>query len=210
MPASDAVGDVDLDNPEPVAGAGFEHGDWTPSDDPTRAAFHGLVFRKPAQWIETQPVTSLREANYSIPGRSGEDAAELAVLWFDSEFAQPIDVHVERLQMQFEPDSEDNPPQPEVQALEADGLPITVIDLFGAYVKPGSAWYSPQTRVVTAIVEAADGQLVLRLTGPDATVEQNLDRFRTMLKSARPVEPGKSDDRSNSPDSAENGRDSAG
>lgn len=205
MPPSDAVGDVDVAE-EPVADGSFRHADWHPSPDPTRATFHGLEFDKPALWIETPPVTSLREANYTVPGRQGAQAAELAVLWFDIEFALPMTVHIKRLQSQFEPNESGDRPEASVETLDAGGLPVTLIDLRGAYVKPGSAWYTPDQRVTTAILETDRGQLLLRLAGPAATVQANLDAFRSMVESVRKIDADGSADRPDQPDSAENRR----
>lgn len=183
-----------------AGGTPFAHAAWQPSADSTRIVSHGLEFTKPATWIETPPVTSLREGNYTIPGISkspgkpGSDAAELVLFSMNTEEAITLDAHVERWLQQFAPNDEGQRPIPKIDTLAVGDWTIPIVELRGSYVRSGSAWYTPGQVMIAAILNVADdsdatgnGQLLIRLAGPAATVDSNRDTFLALIGSARPL-----------------------
>lgn len=160
---------------------------WTPSPDPSLLKVGGFSFSKPVTWIETPPTTSLRQANYSVPGRSGAEAAELAVFVFSGAERIELELHLERWRQQFQPDADGRRPEPEVERVQFNGTDAAIVTLVGSYMKPATAWFTPGQALVTAVFDTEDGQVMLRLTGPEETVRDALPQFRALIESGRRI-----------------------
>lgn len=164
------------------------HSNWQPAEDPTVLHVAGLEFTKPATWIESQPLTNLRHSNFSVPGQSGEGAAELAVFIMPDAESVDFELHVQRWQIRFEPDASGSRPKPTRMQLRAGGVDIPAVRLDGAYQKPGAAWFTPGQSLVAAVLLGDGGQVVLRLSGPRSTVTIQEPRFISMIESLREID----------------------
>jgi hypothetical protein len=159
--------------------------DWVPSDDPKLAKFMGLAAPKPATWIEHPPQGMGRVANYTVPGRDGSEAAHVVVYYFGRGLGGDIEGNIERWQYQFRPGPNGVPPEPIVESIEVAGMPVTVVELAGDWMKMGQNWYTKDQLFIAAIVETSDGSVFIRFAGQTATVEQNRDAFRLMIDGLR-------------------------
>ena len=158
---------------------------WRPSDDPKIATFLGLVADKPATWIEHPPQGSMRLANYTVPGRDGTEAAHIVVFYFGATQGGSIDANIDRWQMQFEPDANNDLVEPIIERFEADSMPVTLVELAGSWRKMGATWYTPDQLFLTAIVETSRGNLFIRFAGQTATVDANRAAFMKMIRGLR-------------------------
>ncbi len=71
------------------------------------------------------------------------------------------------------------------ETFEVDGMPVTVVELAGSWMKMGAAWYTPDQLFLSAIVESPVGNIFIRFAGETATVEANRDDFRRMIDGLR-------------------------
>ncbi len=129
----------------------------------------GIRWSVPRAWSDL-PGSSMRVATYKVPGPKGAEAGEVAVFFFGPGQGGSVDANVERWSRQFE-----GTPKPERSPKRVNGLAITMVRLGGTYLAPGGPMMQPQGkrpdfRLLGAIVEAPEGLVFFKLTGPAATV----------------------------------------
>ncbi len=157
----------------------------------TRAgAAGGVRWTVPAGWTE-QKASAMRVATYQVPGKSAEAAGECAVFFFGPGQGGSVDANLERWARQFE-----GSPKPERAERRIDGLPVTVARLAGTYLAPGgpmmqSQGKRPGYRLLGAIVEAPEGLVFFKLTGPAATIATAEGRFEALVSSLARGSPGR-------------------
>ncbi len=155
------------------------------SKDPKEARFLGLVGPKPATWIEHPSTSKMRAANYTVPGRDGSNAAHIVVFSFAAGEGGTVKQNIARWQQQFKPDDKGKAIEPRLENLKADGMPVTLVELAGDWMKTGSDWYTPGQLFLAAVVETKSGNIVIRFAGDAATVEANRDAFVAMVRGLR-------------------------
>jgi len=148
-----------------------------------------MVGEKPATWIEHPPQGRMRAANYTVPGRDGNEAAHIVVFYFGQGQGGSIDANIDRWQSQFEPDENNDLVEPQISRFEAGGMAVTLVELAGSWMKMGSTWYTPDQLFITAIVESPRGNVFIRFAGQTATVEGARPQFVKMVRSLHPDEP---------------------
>jgi hypothetical protein len=132
------------------------------------AAAGGIKWSVPRTWSDL-PGSSMRVATYKVPGPKGAEAGEVAVFFFGPGQGGSVDANVERWSRQFE-----GTPKPERSQKRVNGLAITIVRLAGTYLAPGGPMMQsqakrPDFRLLGVIVEAPDGLVFFKLTGPAAT-----------------------------------------
>ena len=133
------------------------------------SAAGGIKWTVPGAWSE-HAGSAMRVATYEVPGPKGAEAGEVAVFFFGPGQGGSVDANVERWSRQFE-----GTPKPERSPKRVNGLAITMVRLGGTYLAPGGPMMQPQGkrpgfRLLGAIVEAPEGLVFFKLTGPAATV----------------------------------------
>lgn len=155
---------------------------WKPSANPKTARFLGFVAPKPATWIEHPSSSKMRAAKYTVPGRDGADAAHIVVFYFGEGQGGSVNGNITRWQSQFRPGKNGTPVQPKIERFEADGMPVTLVELQGDWMKMGATWYTDDQHFITAIVETPIGNLFIRFAGDMDTVGANREEFVTMIR----------------------------
>ena len=158
---------------------------WKPSTDPRVATFLGLDAPKPVTWIEHPPTFRMRKAQYTVPGREGRNAAEVVVYYFGATGGGTVEANIERWRQQFQPDADGLFPEPFIDTFEADGMPVTLVELAGNRKEMGAGWYTADQLFLSAIVETPFGLVFIRFAGDAATVDANRDDFVAMLQGLR-------------------------
>lgn len=160
-----------------------------PPADPTIARFVGLTAPKPPYWLEQPPKTSMRAANYVVPGSFGADAADVIVFFFGAGQGGTVEQNIARWQGQFRSD-DGGLVEPEITRFQtAVGMPITVAQFTGSYMRMGAPAPTPDQTLVAAVVEAPVGSVFIQLVGPTITVLRNRMDFVNMLEGIRSEEP---------------------
>ena len=154
-------------------------------NDPGTARFLGLTAPKPVTWIEHPPSSSMRAANYTVPGRDGHEAAQLVVFYFGPTQGGTIEDNISRWRMQFQVTDSGDLPEPKIDRFEVDSMPVTLVELTGEWMEMGTVSFTPDQIFLSAIVEAPVGKVFIRFTGPTATVEANRNEFVEMLQGLR-------------------------
>ncbi|NNM25836.1 MAG: hypothetical protein HKO59_07580 [Phycisphaerales bacterium] len=150
--------------------------------DPRTARFLGYTAPKPVTWQWQPPASVMRAANYVTPGRSGSNQAHLIVF---RGIGGTTEANIDRWRKRFRgPDG--GPVEPVVTEFEAAGLPITLVELSGEWMRMGAQWFTPNQTQIAAIVTTPEGPLHITLGGDSATVALHRDDFLRFLRGLRP------------------------
>jgi hypothetical protein len=148
-----------------------------------------LQFTPPANWESQAVSSSMRKAQYRVPGKAGD--AELVVYYFGPQGAGSADANIDRWVSQFQ--NPDGSPIADAQPSrrQVNGLDVTTIEVTGRYVAamqgtPDERHGKTGQRMLAAIIEAGEGPYYLKMIGPDATVSENRGGFEQLLTSLEP------------------------
>lgn len=151
--------------------AAFQHGGW-------RAPL-------PADWIAETPASSMRSAQYRVPGANGSGDGEMVVFFYAPGNGGSQQANIERWESQFSrPDG--GRVESRVSRLQLGAIPVTMVELSGSYARgvgmgPVGEPRPDQTLVV-AMIETPDGRYTLQLYGPRATVAAHRKGFDALLR----------------------------
>jgi hypothetical protein len=142
----------------------------------------GITWTLPESWTPGQG-SAMRVATYEVPGAQGAEAGQCAVFHFGRGQGGGVDANVQRWAGQFK-----EKPTPKRERLAVAGVPVTRVDVAGTYLNPGggmmqSQGEKPGYRLLGAIVEAPEGNVFFKLTGPAATVAAAEAAFDGLLGS---------------------------
>lgn len=148
-----------------------------PPERPERQAVDVIKFEAPKDWAKEEPSSNMRKAQYRIPDKEkkGKDA-QMALFYFGPS-NEMLQDNVKRWASQMGADD------PKAEVIQGK-CKITLVDLKGTYT--GDAQNGPQenSRMMAAVVEAADGPWYFKLVGPAETVGPWREEYVTMLKGA--------------------------
>jgi hypothetical protein len=137
-----------------------------------------LRFEPQPGWMVETPKSSMRKAQYRMPGEGGAADASLVVYHFGPGGGGGVEANLARWAGQFEQsDCSDSRAAMKSSKRTIDGLAVTEVDLAGTYVaetSPGSGEHVREEgwRMLAAIVEASEGAYYAKLVGPAATVSR--------------------------------------
>lgn len=132
-------------------------------------AVAGIQWTRPANW-SAQPPRQMRVATYGIPAADGDaEGGECAVFFFGIGQGGDIPANIDRWVGQFENAT------PEQSSRNVNGLKVTLVRIAGTYLAPSgpmmqSSGKKENYRLLGAIVEAPEGSVFFKLTGPAKTV----------------------------------------
>jgi len=170
----------------PIGGAHDHAHDQAPAGPPPL-----LRFEAPAEWREEPVASSMRAAQFRLPGAAGD--AELVVFVFGTGQGGDVASNVERWRSQFTtaegqpiPDGAFISTQERVNALD-----VTIVDVAGRYQPTGMAFGGPppapldDQRMLGALVQLPGGLWVFRAVGPAGTMNAYADDFRAFVRTFR-------------------------
>lgn len=146
----------------------------------------GVEWSYPSRWTKGQPRT-MRVVTYMIPAAEGEaEGAECAISYFGGGAAGgDVESNFDRWSSQFE-----GSPAPVRSDQEVDGMKVAKVEINGTYLAPSgpmmeSAGKKESFRLLGAIVEAPEGKLFFKLTGPVKTVTMATGEFDALVASVK-------------------------
>ena len=148
-------------------------------------AVAGVQWTVPKKWTE-QPQRPMRIATYGIQASEGDpEGGECAVSFFGAGAGGNVDANIDRWIGQFE-----NGGIPAKASREVNGLKVSLVQISGAYLSPGGPMMQSQGkkenyRLLGAIVEAPEGMVFFKFTGPAKTVAAAEGDFSAMVGSLK-------------------------
>jgi len=142
----------------------------------------GVQWKVPARWT-TQAPRQMRVATYSIPSERSDEVGECAVFYFGAGQGGDVEANMQRWIGQFE-----DAGQPKRSARKVGDLNVSEIDLSGTYrTSTGPMMAAGEKkegyRLLGAIVEAPQGLVFFKLTGPATTVASSESDFNSLVES---------------------------
>ena len=139
----------------------------------------------PGAWVAQPPASTMRLAQFRVPGKSGQDDAECVVFYFGEGQGGSAEANIARWQGQFST-SDGKAVKALVRHFKVSGLPVTTAELTGTYARslgmgPSGA-PAPDQTLLASVLETPKGNLFFQLHGPRATVAVNREAFLTMLR----------------------------
>jgi len=173
--------DTAADPPVPIANresAAAEQGTGDPAIE--EATISGFRFKVPAGWrqVELSPEQQgFIDARFEIPEYGADVRMTLSTT------SGGVQANIERWIGQFEfPDGI----SPDSETVEVDGIPVTLVDLRGAFRGMGQAAQA-EWRMLGAAFDGAPRDFYVKLTGPEAAIGELRKDFRSFVTSARRV-----------------------
>lgn len=129
----------------------------------------------------------MRAATYLIDPATGDtEPAECAVFYFGAGQGGGVAENIQRWLGQFQ-EKPATPPEPKKQTIA--GLQVTTIEHAGVFLAGGPMSQQktpkPGFRLIGAIVEAPEGNVFFKLTGPAKTIQAAAPAFHKMLQSIK-------------------------
>ena len=146
-----------------------------------------LKMTLPAGWESVPPSSSMRRAQFSIPAAEENQSGEVTVFYFGPD-AGSVEANITRWMNQFQ--QADGQPilaeQIHREQLHVKGMPITMVSFKGTQ-RPSSMPGMPATGEmpgymnISGIVLSPDGPWFFKGTGPEVTMESQLEAFKTLF-----------------------------
>ncbi len=143
----------------------------------------GVKWIAPASW-KPQAARQMRVATYDIPAAPGSEPGECGVFYFGEGQGGGVEENFSRWVKQFE---DGGPPKKAEKTVH--GLRVHTIDVSGTYLASGGPMMhsqgkkQPGFRLLGAIVEAPQGLVFFKCTGPSATIGKAQAEFDALLAS---------------------------
>lgn len=143
----------------------------------------GIVWSYPSPWERMHEIP-MRVVTYVVPSYLEDlDAAECAVFYFGKDQGGTVDDNINRWGSQFEGVGQANK-----ASMESGGMKITIVRISGTYLAPAGPMMESQGKKSTykllgSIVEAPEGLVFFKLTGPASLIEKSEENFQGMMES---------------------------
>jgi hypothetical protein len=152
----------------------------------------GLTWQSPAGWTKETPASSMRRAQYRIPGAGGP--GECAVFYFGPGQGGDAKANAERWAGQFRrPDGSPVGDAFKTREIKVGDIPVLMVEVAGTYVGGmggGPAGPErPNYMLLGAIAKGPDANWFFRATGPRTTIEGQRAAFERMIRSLKRGQP---------------------
>ncbi len=160
-----------------------------PPLDGATTSGRGVTWGVPSSWIEIEPSSSMRVAQYRIDGAGG--TAECVVYYFGPNQGGSAMANAERWAGQFtQPDGSPSSARMKVSDIPAATGAAHLVEVTGTYdggmtMTDQPAKPQPGSMLLGGIVPGPDAPWFFKLTGPEATVRAERERFVALLRSVR-------------------------
>ncbi len=147
----------------------------------------GLSWRIPEGWVEEEPRSAMRKAQYRIPGEAGD--AECVVFYFGPGQGGDAMANALRWADQFsQPGGSSSRDALVTEQIEVGDLSVLLSEVTGTYsggqaMMGGPAENLEDYMLLGAVAEGPDANWFFKLTGPEATVAVEKEAFRGMVES---------------------------
>jgi len=144
----------------------------------------GIQWTVPAGWTE-QPPRPMRVATYGVPAAKGAEAGECGIFYFGKSQGGSPQENISRWGAQFE-----GSPAPVTSVETVNGMKVHRAQTSGTYLAPSgpmmqSSGKKPGYRLLGAIVEAPEGLVFFKCTGPAPTIAAGERSFEGLVKSIK-------------------------
>ena len=143
-----------------------------------------LQAKVPKDWEKEQPSSSMRIAQFRLPGNDGD--GELIIF---SGIGGSIDANLNRWYGQFKSETENSVSESALRSnSQIKDMDVTFSYISGTYLKSsmgmgGAKEEMPNYALLAAIVATSDGLYYFKGTGPKSTMDSHKVKFETFIRS---------------------------
>lgn len=155
-----------------------------PAVAPESFAVGAFEFGTPAGW-NWVPASGMRKAQLQVPGKEGSAPADVTFFHFGPGQGGGVQQNIERWLNQF------TDPREKIGAQTATAkvgeTNVTLVRAKGTFQSgmPGTQTTPvPDYALIGAILESPEGDVFIKMTGPEALIEANADVFQKMIHAA--------------------------
>jgi hypothetical protein len=158
------------------------------AEDPAKFTVGAFEFQRPSAWAWVPVTSSMRKAQLKVPGATPEASAEVTFFHFGPGGGGGTQANIQRWLGQFQSAEGASKVEPQ----DIGGTKVTLVSTEGTYASgmPGGPT-TPLTgyALLGAILESADGDVFVKMTGPASLVKDSrgalLDLLKTGIGSAK-------------------------
>jgi len=145
----------------------------------------GMTWSVPSGWVEEQPTSSMRRAQYLVPGSAGD--GEGVIFYFGpGQGGGPME-NANRWANQFKQlDGRASTDVMTTSQTDVGGIPVLLVEVTGTYANlMVNDQEMPGYMLLGAIAQGPDANWFFKFTGPEATVREQRGAFDEMVQSIR-------------------------
>lgn len=151
-----------------------------------------LSYEAPKSWLQEESISTMRKAQFKIPGKDDYSSGEMAVFHFPQMNVDPQS-NLDRWIRQFKVDEgKDINDLIERQDFDIKDMKVNYIKLDGTYKKAANP-FLPNAEIVeyedytllAAIVNTVNGPWFFKAVGPSVTMEKAKPEFEAMILSVK-------------------------
>jgi hypothetical protein len=143
-----------------------------------------FTFTRPAKWEWVETTSKMRKAQLKVTDEASKASAEVVFYHFGANGAGTVQANVDRwLGLFAEPSDKINA---KVEHTTVGKTKLTYVQAEGTYksgMPGGPTTPMPGSALVGAILESDDGNVFVRMTGPEALVKSLVTDFKKMIES---------------------------
>lgn len=154
------------------------------ADAPKAFKVGEFSFSAPAKWESVEVTSPMRKAQLKVPGKDGKNA-DIIFFHFGEGNAGGTKANVDRWLGQFEEGRDKI--NAKIEESKAGNRTVTYVQADGTYksgMPGGPTTPLPNTMLLGAILESAQGNVFVRMTGPVELVNSARDDFKKMIDTA--------------------------
>lgn len=158
--------------------------------DMEAGAAAGAIWATPADWVEVPPASSMRLAQWQLPGIEQSGPAECALFSFPGGGGS-VDANIARWLGQFEqPDGVPSAERAERMTMTVAGVPATLLQVTGVFLSQnppmtGPIDPRPDHALFAAIFETEPAPHFVKCTGPRQTIGERAVELSSFVMSFR-------------------------
>ena len=143
-----------------------------------------FTFSRPAKWEWVETTSSMRKAQLKVSDPAFKTGADVVFFQFGPGGAGGAQANVDRWLRQFEEPREKI--NPKVEEVTVGKTKVTYVQAEGTYksgMPGGPLTPMPDYALMGAIIEAVEGNIFVRMTGPKGLVKESRGDFKKMIES---------------------------
>jgi len=147
-----------------------------------------FTFKVAAPWVAKAEPRAMSKGGFTLPAKEGAAPVEADFYHFGVGGGGGIEPNLKRWQSQFTPGADGKPPAMEREEITVGGQKALMVSLKGTFLS-GPAMSPnkvplPNYAMLGAILQSAEGDVFIKITGPEAATLATRDQVKEMVKAA--------------------------
>ena len=144
-----------------------------------------FTFKRPSGWEWIETASGMRKAQLKVPSADKKESAEVVFYYFGQGGGGGTQANVDRWLGQFQEPKEQI--KSKVEEVTVNNRKVTYVQAEGTYLSGmpgGPKTPQPNTMLLGAVLESANGNVFVKMTGPTALTKASIAEFKQMVESA--------------------------